>query len=74
MRIQWKVAVERTDASGAKVLELVEPRREMTVQDLLRHTSGLTYGTRNDGPVGHAFALVAIEKADRNDENSGPDF
>ena len=26
------------------MLELVPMRREITVQDLLRHTSGLTYG------------------------------
>ena len=29
---------------GKPVLELVPAQREMTVQDLLRHTSGLTYG------------------------------
>jgi CubicO group peptidase (beta-lactamase class C family) len=32
-------------------LELVPPRRPMTVQDLLRHTSGLTYEHQGDGPV-----------------------
>jgi CubicO group peptidase (beta-lactamase class C family) len=36
--------------SGGK-LELVPPRRPMTVQDLLRHTSGLTYEHQGDGPV-----------------------
>jgi CubicO group peptidase (beta-lactamase class C family) len=39
-----KVGVEKTDASGKPVLELVPAQREMTVHDLLRHTSGLTYG------------------------------
>ncbi len=39
-----KVGVESTDASGAPLLELVDAKRPMTVQDLLRHTSGLTYG------------------------------
>jgi CubicO group peptidase (beta-lactamase class C family) len=39
-----KVGVEKKDASGADVLEEVPAQREMTVQDLLRHTSGLTYG------------------------------
>jgi CubicO group peptidase (beta-lactamase class C family) len=38
-----KVGVETTDVSGAAHLELQPPRREMTIQDLLRHTSGLTY-------------------------------
>lgn len=37
-------------ANGGK-LELVPPRRPMTVQDLLRHTSGLTYEHQGDGPV-----------------------
>src|SRR6478609_8290258 len=32
-------------------LELVAPTRPMTVQDLLRHTSGLTYEHQGDGPV-----------------------
>lgn len=40
-----KVGVEKPDANGGKpTLELVAPRRKMTVQDLLRHTSGLSYG------------------------------
>ncbi|MDE5441208.1 serine hydrolase [Bradyrhizobium sp. CSA207] len=32
-------------------LELVPAKRQMTVQDLLRHTSGLTYEHQGDGPV-----------------------
>jgi CubicO group peptidase (beta-lactamase class C family) len=39
-----KVGIESQDASGAPILELVDPDRPMTVQDLLRHTSGLAYG------------------------------
>src|SRR3989440_10786649 len=39
-----KVGVEKPGADGKPTLELVPPRRAMTVQDLLRHTSGLTYG------------------------------
>ncbi|MGZ6223093.1 MAG: serine hydrolase domain-containing protein [Syntrophales bacterium] len=40
-----KVGVEKTDpATGQKELTLVPPEREMTVQDLMRHTSGITYG------------------------------
>jgi CubicO group peptidase (beta-lactamase class C family) len=46
-----KVGVEKTDASGAKTLELVDSRRDMTIQDLLRHTSGLTYGFFGDSLV-----------------------
>ncbi|WGD55906.1 serine hydrolase [Bradyrhizobium sp. CB1650] len=36
--------------NGGK-LDLVPLRRPMTVQDLLRHTSGLTYEHQGDGPV-----------------------
>jgi CubicO group peptidase (beta-lactamase class C family) len=39
-----KVGVEKPGADGKPTLELVPPRRPITVQDLLRHTSGLTYG------------------------------
>ena len=40
-----KVGVEKINpADGKATLELVPPRRPITVQDLLRHTSGLTYG------------------------------
>jgi CubicO group peptidase (beta-lactamase class C family) len=39
-----KVGVEKKDASGKLELALETPRREMTVLDLMRHTSGLTYG------------------------------
>lgn len=40
-----KVGVEKADAAGGKPsLTLEAPVRAMTVQDLLRHTSGLVYG------------------------------
>ncbi len=40
-----KVGVEKKDqATGKTELVLETPSREMTIQDLLRHTSGLTYG------------------------------
>ncbi|MFN0040263.1 MAG: serine hydrolase domain-containing protein [Burkholderiales bacterium] len=41
---ETKVGVESADAAGKPVLTLVNAVRQMTVQDLLRHTSGLTYG------------------------------
>jgi CubicO group peptidase (beta-lactamase class C family) len=39
-----KVGVESKDADGKPVVTLVDAKRQITVQDLLRHTSGLTYG------------------------------
>ncbi len=56
-----KVGVEKVDpATGAKTLELVAPRRPMTVQDLLRHTSGLTYGFFGDSLVKKAYLDAGI--------------
>ena len=43
---ETKVGVD----NGGK-LELVPVKRQMTVQDLLRHTSGLTYDHTGNGPV-----------------------
>jgi CubicO group peptidase (beta-lactamase class C family) len=40
---ELKVAIDSDDAS-AKALKTEPAHREVTVQDLLRHTSGLTYG------------------------------
>ena len=56
-----KVGVEKTDAQGVKTLELVAPRRPMTVQDLLRHTSGLTYGFFGDGMVKKAYLDANVD-------------
>jgi CubicO group peptidase (beta-lactamase class C family) len=39
-----KVMVETVDAQGRRVVTTVPANREITVQDLLRHTSGITYG------------------------------
>ncbi|HTE14054.1 MAG TPA: serine hydrolase domain-containing protein [Burkholderiales bacterium] len=46
-----QVGVESKDAAGNTVLTRVPARRELTVQDLLRHTSGLTYGHRGASSV-----------------------
>jgi CubicO group peptidase (beta-lactamase class C family) len=40
---QSKVGVEKTAEDGRSVLDLVAVRRPMTIQDLLRHTSGISY-------------------------------
>jgi CubicO group peptidase (beta-lactamase class C family) len=57
-----RVSVARTDAEFARVTYTnVAAEREMTVQDLLRHTSGLAYGeiTQN-APVKDAYAKAGI--------------
>ncbi len=46
-----KVGEEKRDAEGKVTLELVAAKRPMTIQDLMRHTSGLTYGFFGEGAV-----------------------
>lgn len=50
-----KVGVETIDAQGNPMLKLEPARRQMTVQDLLRHTSGVTYGQFGDSLVKQAY-------------------
>jgi CubicO group peptidase (beta-lactamase class C family) len=38
-----KMGLERTDEPGETTLELVPAKRQVTIMDLLRHTSGLSY-------------------------------
>jgi CubicO group peptidase (beta-lactamase class C family) len=55
-----KVGVEKADPStGKPTLALEAPLRPVTVQDLLRHTSGLVYG-----PFGTSLVHQAYTKAD----------
>jgi CubicO group peptidase (beta-lactamase class C family) len=41
-------------------LEGAPPKRPMTIQDLMRHTSGLTYGVFGDSPVDQMYRKAAI--------------
>ncbi|WP_374568620.1 serine hydrolase domain-containing protein [Ideonella sp.] len=50
-----KVGVEKPGPDGKPTLELVPTQRSMTVQDLLRHTSGLTYGFFGNSLVRTAY-------------------
>src|SRR6266404_5349515 len=53
-----KVSVERTEGStGKTTLTFEDPTRSITVQDLLRHTSGLMYG-----PFGNSLVHQAYNK------------
>src|ERR1700732_562732 len=58
-----KVAVVR----GAEI-ELVDAERPITIQDLLRHTSGLTYEFRGSGPVHKMYMAERIYS--RNQSNA----
>ena len=50
-----KVGVERKDESGKTVLDPVALRRPITIEDLLLHTSGITYGFYGVGLVKAAY-------------------
>lgn len=56
-----KVAVEKPDpAGGAPTVELVPAQRPMTVQDLLRHSSGLTYGFFGNTAAKRAYVQAKL--------------
>jgi CubicO group peptidase (beta-lactamase class C family) len=50
-----QVGVEKKGDSGAARLELQPAKRDITIHDLLRHTSGLTYGFFGASPVKTAY-------------------
>ena len=64
---KMKVAQEKVGADGAHSMLLSDPERPMTVQDLLRHTSGLIYGGRGSSLVNQAY--VAAKIGDRSMSN-----
>ena len=59
-----KVGVEKKAEDGTTVLELVPPDRPPTVLDLMRHTSGITYGFYGDTMVRKAYRAAEIYKGD----------
>ncbi|QQS15234.1 MAG: beta-lactamase family protein [Rhodospirillales bacterium] len=63
-----QVGVEKRKDDGTIEVVMEKPRREMTVQDLLRHTSGLTYGAPTGGPLKRAY--IDSKVADRDQTNA----
>jgi CubicO group peptidase (beta-lactamase class C family) len=59
-----KVGVENKAADGTKTLELVAPTRPPTVLDLMRQTSGITYGFYGSSLVRKAYAAADIYAGD----------
>src|SRR5919109_1514157 len=59
-----KVGVEKKNEDGSKTLELVPPDRPLTVLDLMRHTSGITYGFYGDSLVRKAYAGANLYAGD----------
>ncbi len=59
-----KVGEEKRDADGKVTLDLAAPKRPMTIQDLMRHTSGLTYGFFGEGAVKKAYIEANLNAGD----------
>lgn len=59
-----KVGVEKKAADGTATLELVPPNRPPTVLDLMRQTSGITYGFYGDSLVRKAYRAANIYAGD----------
>ena len=62
-----QVSVAKTDPEFAKVTyTLVSSQREITVQDLLRHTAGLAYANLSQNtPVKEAYAKAGVDEDPR---------
>ena len=58
-----KVGVEKSD-QGGQTLALEPVRRAITIEDLLRHTSGLTYGFYGDSAVRKLYAQADLFDGD----------
>ena len=69
---KMKVGTQVTGADGQPVLRLADPTRQMTVQDLMRHTAGLVYGQRGTSLVYQAYRDAKIgDRGATNEEFVG---
>ena len=59
-----KVGAEKRDEDGKPVLVLEPLNRPITIEDLLRHTSGLTYGFYGDSAVRKLYVTSDLFKGD----------
>jgi CubicO group peptidase (beta-lactamase class C family) len=59
-----KVGVEKKADDGTKTLELVPPIRPPTILDLMRQTSGITYGFYGDSLVRKTYAAANLYAGD----------
>ena len=60
-----QVGVETTNLTGEKELSLVPPNKKMSIQDLMRHTSGLTYGWAKTALVDQLYESNQIMNLDQ---------
>jgi len=59
-----KVGVEKKGEDGVVGLDLVPAKRPITIQDLMRHTSGLTYGFFGEGAVKKLYVGANLGEGD----------
>jgi CubicO group peptidase (beta-lactamase class C family) len=59
-----QVGVEKPDENGRAALVLEPVKRPITIEDLLRHTSGLTYGFYGDSAVRKLYAQADLFNSD----------
>lgn len=59
-----KVGVEKPGADGKPTLELTPSRRDITVHDLFRHMSGLTYGVFGKSLVKDEYLKAGVRPGD----------
>jgi CubicO group peptidase (beta-lactamase class C family) len=59
-----KVGLENKGEDGTTTLDMVPARRQITIHDLMRHTSGLTYGFFGEGMVKKAYADARLTAGD----------
>ncbi|HYS14546.1 MAG TPA: serine hydrolase domain-containing protein [Burkholderiaceae bacterium] len=60
-----KVGIEKKDASGTATLEIVPAAREPTIQDLLRHTSGIAYDFFGNSLVKQEYKKIGVDGWDQ---------
>jgi CubicO group peptidase (beta-lactamase class C family) len=59
-----KVGVDKVDDAGQPTLTLEPLRRSITIEDLLRHTSGITYGIYGNDPARKRSAAADLFSGD----------
>jgi CubicO group peptidase (beta-lactamase class C family) len=59
-----KVGIDGLDENGHPTLTLQPLRRSITIEDLLQHTSGITYGIYGDDPARTRYAAADLFNGD----------
>lgn len=62
---ETKVGVKKKNDDGTVEMALEPQFRPMTVQDLMRHTSGLTYGAASSNPVKQSYMDMKVMVPDQ---------